>query len=402
MRFRFAALTVIVLATWGRPVAGQTQSTPNKSTPGWVFTPAMGVGGVWENNVFILLEDDNPPSDYASPLNPSLSLDFTGRNTKFSAGYNGSFTLYRTLEELNNYQQSLRGQFERRLTRRVRLVIDEDFEAAPTTDALERGDVPFHRVGSKSNMLSASLESALGAQTSLNGGYVFRVVEFDAGPLRSTELKGGHSHELELALVHGLSRRLSLTLDYEFVRAIVSGSTLFPELEDRFNIQAGSGTLQYAVMEDFNIFGGIGLAHLGAGLTHEARTGPTWRAGLSRKIDRTTLSAMYRRSYTPSFGFGGTSQNEELTGNVHVAFARNRAYVSGSTTWSENDALDARQRSLRSLWLTGRVGYAVARWMTVEGYYGRAQQDSQVAGGKRHRHMVGFQVITSKPVKLLW
>jgi hypothetical protein len=188
---------------------------------------------------------------------------------------------------------------------------------------------------------------------------------------------------------------------YEFTRAIVAGDPRIANgSDDRFNLQRGAFTARYAVSPSINVSGGVGIARIGAGLTHEARTGPAWQLGVTHRGHHALIAASYVRSYVPSFGFGGTFQNEEWNGSVHVPFARNRAYADGSVSWYDNDALEAVQPSLRSVWLSGRLGYRVTRWLRIEGFYSRAQQDSQRPGGRLARNQIGFQIVTSKPMKL--
>lgn len=166
-------------------------------------------------------------------------------------------------------------------------------------------------------------------------------------------------------------------------------------------MQSYLGTAQYQVASGTTVSGGFGLAVMGAGLTHEARTGPEWHAAFSQKTGRSVVSAGYERSYIPSFGFGGTFQNQQWDANIHTPFGHSRAYVNGGVLWMNNDPLDITdQSSLRTLWLSGSVGYYLARWLSLEGFYGHTQQDAQRPGGQLTRNQIGFYVVASKPMKL--
>jgi hypothetical protein len=142
------------------------------------------------------------------------------------------------------------------------------------------------------------------------------------------------------------------------------------------------------------------MAFLGARLTHDARIGPEWHAGIEQKTGRAVVSGAYSHSYIPSFGFGGTFQNEEWSAHVRSPIGRTRAYVGGGFTWLNNLPLETNQPSLQTAWLTGTVGYYLARWLSIEGFYDRTQQDSQRAGGQIERNLVGFQVVAAKPMKI--
>lgn len=371
-------------------------------TPGWIFTPAIGLGGSWDDNVLLVNPGDGPPSDYASPINPSLSLDFTGKRTRFSTGYDGSIVLYQTLDELTSFEQFLRVALEHRATERLTVFLVENFTMAPTTDAIPlNGGVPFHRIGSRTNALGGGFEAALQRDTALRGTYTLRVVDFDFDEQLGRELHGGTSHEFDVILDRSLSPRLTLGAEYGLDNVTVAAGTAVDALsDDRFNIQNAGVTAKYLLTPTVTISGAVGVAHLGAGQTHSARTAPAWRAGITHKMEHAMVSGSYSRSYVPSFGFGGSLQNEEWVGSLIVPFARNRAYAEGGISWFNNDALEPGQPSLRSVWLSSKVGYRVTRWLRVEGYYNRAHQDTRRAGGKLSRNQIGFQVVTARPFKL--
>ena len=384
-------------------VRAQSNGIPAQQTaPGWIFTPSISFGGTWDDNVLLVNPGTNPPSDYESPITPGASLDYTGKYTRFSGGYSGSFLRYNTLTELNSLQQSLRAMVERRATNRVTFFGQESFTAAPTTDVLQLGGIPFYRTGSRSNATTGGVQSALARHTMLRSSYTLRAVDFENNPFNSSQLQGGHAHDIMASVDQALSQRLTVGGEYQFSRAIVNGAERIVGVqapEDRFNMQTATGTIQYVVGPGTRISGGFGVAMLGAGLTHDARTGPQWRASFEQKAGRSAVTANYRRSYIPSFGFGGTFQNQEWSANVHTPIAP-RAYVDGGFTWISNDPLDTLQPSLRTKWFSASGGYYLMRWLTLEGFFGRTQQDSQRAGGQLERNQLGFRVIAAKPLKL--
>ena len=371
---------------------------------GWVFTPSISFGGTWDDNVLLVNPgtSTDPPADYQSPIGPGLSLGYTGKRTRFSTGYNGSMVRYQSLEDLNSFHQSFRLTMEHRLTPRLSFFGQETFASAPTTDVLQLAGVPFYRTGSRSNAAGGGVQAALAKHTSFRANYTLRSVAFELNPLSGTQLQGGHAHEVKATLDRTLSRRLVLGGEYEFTRAIVNGrSTLGMQgPEDRFNMQTAGATASYEVADGTTVSAGLGVAQLGAGLTHQARTGPQWRAGVSQRVGRGLVSASFRRAYIPSFGFGGTMQNEQWAAHIRMPLGRTRAYVDGGVSWYNNDPLETDQPSLQSAWLSTTLGYYATRWLTLEGFYGRTQQDSQRAGGQLERNQLGFRVLADKPIKL--
>lgn len=383
------------------PVLAQTLGDEPR-TPGWVVTPAMRVGGTWDDNVLLLFREETTPRDYGSPISPGISLDFTGRQTRFSGGYDGSFVLYRTLDELNSTEQTVRALIEHRPTRRLLLFAHEAFISAPTTDVLEVAGVPFNRVGSRSNSLGGGFEATLTRQASLRAEYTVQSVDFDFDEQSGIRLRGGHAHQVRVGYGHIVSARLSLDAEYTLQHAFVAGRPDLPEFpEDRFSVHGVGAGATYKLNPTTTLTGGLGVARLLASETQDARTGPTLRAGIAHRRQRVELSAAYQRSFIPSFGFGGTFQNEDLSARAHVPFSRNRAYVESIVGWLNNDAVDPALPSLRSLRLVSTVGYRATRWLSVEAFYGHTRQNTvRPVSGTLSRNQIGFQVVTAKPFNL--
>ena len=403
---RLIAAALVAMALLTPPVVGaQGSSMPAQQTaPGWIFTPSIASGGIWDDNVLLLNPGSNPLGDYGTPISPGASIDYTGKLTRFSSGYSGTFVRYMTLDELNSLprSQALRADIDRRVNNRITLIAQESYTAAPTTDVLQLTGVPFYRIGLRSNAVGGGARVALAKHTMLRSSYTLRTVDFDTNPLTDNQLKGGHAHDLLATVEQALSQHFTIGGEYQFARAIENGQITLagPTPEDRFNMQKAIATAQYEVADGTTISGGFGVAMLGEGLTREARTGPEWRAGIAQKTGRAVWSGTYRHSYIPSFGFGGTFQNEELTATIRTPIGRTRAYVHGGFTWLNNAPLETNQPSLRTVWLNGTVGYYLARWLSIEGFYGHTQQDSQLAGGQLKRNLAGFQIVAAKPMKL--
>jgi hypothetical protein len=394
MRSGIRLLLALSVAAASPALASAQTDVQEQPTPGWVFTPAIGFGGSWDDNVLLADPTGNPPEDYATPINPRATLDYRGRRTRFSGGYEGSLLMYRRLSELNSSEQRIRAMLQHRFSPRLALFAQENHTRAPTTDQLQLAGVPFYRIGSRTNAVGGGLDALLGRHTTLRSVYTLRSVDFDADPLRGTELEGGHAHEILVTFGRLLSPRLTVGTQYELRRAILAQSN------DRFNIQTGSLTIQLRPTEVVTVTGSLGVAHLGEGLRHQPHTGPALGASITRVGRYARLSAGYQRSFIPSFGFGGTFQNEEWVGSVHIPFARNRAYVDGGLTRYDNDPLESLGPSVRSLWLSSTLGYRATRWLSVEGYFGRSRQDTQRAGGDLDRNQLGFRVVAAKPMRL--
>lgn len=411
------ALLLVVL-TGGRPLAqGQVPQPGNADgrSAGWVFTPSISFGGGYDDNVLLANRGSEPPGDYASPLGPSASLDFNSNRTRFSSGYDGSFTFYRTLDELTSFEHYARASLSHRLTKRVTIIAEESFARAPTTDALQLAGIPFYRVGSATNTVGGGVDVALSKVMSLTSHYSWRRVNFDYDNFTGRELLGGNAHEAEVTVNRALSTRLTVSGRYSLISGALGEATNAANLVDRgnFQIHTGAGSLTYRVTPTLSVSGGAGVARMSTSVgivpevneaaaleANRSDVGPTIEAGVNWRRERYQASLSYQRSFIPSFGFGGTFQNQEWVANLHVPFARNRAYADGSFAWFDNESLFELQPTLKTMWISGKVGYRVTPWFSVEGYYGRSQQDAQIAGGNLDRNQVGFRVVAAKPIRL--
>ena len=386
---------LIALAALVVPAAVTAQPTTEevpRQAPGWVFTPSVGLGGTWDNNLLLAGEGDNPVTDYGTPVDSGLNLDYRGRRLNLSGSYDGSFVMYRTYDDLNSANQRARFYLEHRATARVKLFAEEYFIQAPSTDALNLSGVPFYRTGSRTNEAGGGVEAVVARHTTLLTQYTLRSVAFDQNA--GQQLDDGHEHELTVSLMRARSTRLTLGAQYELRREVLSSGA------DRFNIQEAGATVEYALKPTLTVSGLLGVSVLGAGLTHDGSVGPAVEAQLVYRARETRLSGAYRRTFVPAFGFGGTFQNEEWVGTAHVPIASTRLYAEGSVSWFDNQPMEIGQPSLQSVWLSGTGGYRATRWLTVEGYVNRTRQDSQLPGGNVRRTDIGFRVVITKPMRI--
>jgi hypothetical protein len=371
---------------------GSSQSSP-VLTGGWTFTPTMVYSGGWDDNVLVRGQGDEAPGDFVNILNPRAQADFKGRRGQLSGSYDGAFLLYSDLNTLNSYDQH--GSFlgRRLITPRVALFAQNSFASAPTTELSQLVGVPFTRTGSQIDDLHGGVEWALSKRNSLNASYHFSWVSFDQGPDFSTFLRGGHSQGGLVAFRRRLSARATLTADYDLAHALVEGGS------QSFDVTNSAGGVVYKFSDLFQISGAVGVARLFIEGLGQARTGPVYHAGLTRRFQTAALDVTYDRSFVPSFGFGGTTQNKELTTRFHVSLSR-RWFASSSVSWRSNDPLILGDPSLRSWWTQASVGYDVQPWVRIEGFYAGTRQTIDQPGGLMNRNRLGFQIITVKPVRI--
>jgi hypothetical protein len=368
---------------------------------GWSLTPALTYSGAWDDNVLVRGNGDVAAEDFLSVINPRATLDFNGRRGTVSASYDGAFLLYRELSSLNSYDQ--RGSFyaRRLLTPHVALFVRSYAAQVPTTELVAFVGLPFVRNGSRIVDTQGGVTASLTKLTTLTVTYDLQLVDFDHSAIGSEALRGGHSQGATAALRHNLDARLTLTADYEVTHANTHPFVGDVGVDQAFDIQNVWAGAEYKLSERTRVFGGGGISRLGVTQLSEARTGPAVRAGVVQNFSGVSVDAEYSRSFVPSYGFGGTTQNEELTARVRLPLA-SRLYTSGGVSWRRNEPLVLTNIDLplRSFWLEAMLGYAATPSVHIEGFYGGTRQTIDRPGGQTDRNRFGLQVTTTKPMRI--
>jgi hypothetical protein len=359
---------------------------------GWIFTPSLAFQGAYDDNALLLYEPE-PPRDFLTTLNPRADVTFLGRRGEFDANYDGAFLMYHDLNTLNSYDQRMSVSARRALTKQVTISARNAFADVPTTELVNFVAVPFVRTGSKLEDFRTGVDVALTKHTTLSGGYSFQWAEFDQPTtLPAFALHGGNSHGASANLKHELSDLTALTASYNFQHAYVVDGSKF----DIVNADAG---LDRQLLPTTRVFGAFGFSRLGVSQNFAARVGPSYRAGIIHHVRQTSITASYSRSFVPAFGFGGTFQNEEFLSQVHTPLAR-RVYTNSAVSWRRNEPLEPNGLRLKSFWWETSVGYAVEQWVRVEGFFQFEHQVIDRPGGSLGRKRMGFQVVTSKPMRI--
>jgi hypothetical protein len=396
MRALISALVVLGVAS---PVFAQPAPwAPERMTAGWVFTPSLVFGGLWDSNVTVSNEGVPQTSEYVGLVNPRGEIDFNGKRAKMNAGYSGTLEAYQTLDELTRYDQ--RGRLEARyqMTPRLQFLTRHQLTLVPTTDQLELGGLPFTRVGSRQLDSRGGFTLGLSTRTSMVADYYFQWVDFE----REAELvpdfaslQGGHAMSPSLEVEHELTSRVKIGGLYSYRHSIIDAG------EEVIDTHQLDGTIEVVLGPSTTVGGSGGMATLRMSNTDEEQRGPSYSARIAHRLRLTTLEAGFERNYIPSFGFGGMSANQVAYVRAHVPFAQGRAYVSGSTMLRRTEPLMTVEDgiTLDSYWTTAAVGYSVVRWLRMEGFYALAHQVSS-AQGNVDRTRVGVQFVTTKPVRI--
>jgi uncharacterized protein (PEP-CTERM system associated) len=359
---------------------------------GWSVTPRVSTSAAYDNNVLIQGSGDNLASDLNTAVSPGGSLDYVGKLGSFAGSYTGSMQLYRDFSSLNSYDQALNVSARRQMTRHILAFGQQSYSKTPTTELPALAGVPFLRVGARIADTRGGIEASPSSRMSLAASYNFQWIAFDKDPTAGISLLGGHSNGGSAGVKYQLSRRTTLTADYDLQRATIFNG-------NRFTVQNSWAGADYRLTETSHLFGALGIARLGAVDLGTGKTSPAWRAGYARRFEAATVDLAYSRSFVPSYGIGGTLSNEDITSNLHVPIGR-RAYSEGTLSWRKNEQIVAGDQPLTSTWIGAVVGYALQPWMRVEAFYGGTHQNIDRPGGRLNRNRIGVQVVTAKPVRI--
>lgn len=388
------ALTLAAGSAHAQPAPWQ----PERLSAGWTFTPSIVFGALWDSNVTVRQEHDPHVQEWVGLLNPRGEIDFNGRQTHFNAGYSGALTAYRNLPELQRYEQHGRFEVRHQLRPRIALYSRASADAAPSTDRLEiaPGVLPFVMIGSQSFNASGGFTGALSARTTLDGSYGFSDVHFQRNTEANRFLRGGHSNTAKLGLMRALTSRLAVGAGYEYRHASVAAG------EQIFDVQSTGGEVSYTFTPATSVRGGLGATYMSVPYRDLAMWGPAFHAGLDHNEGAVRMSISGQRGYVPSLAFAGLTQETTVSGGVSRPFGKGRYVASGHLSYGAMrpvEQIDPGLVHLRSVFYTATLGYAINRGLRVEGFYTGAHQTSS-ARGLIERARIGFQFVTSKPVRI--
>jgi hypothetical protein len=394
MRLLRGMLTTIAFLLFATPGAlAQPAAAATAPSAGWTLRPSLAVASAWDDDVLLRGDRDETRSDLVSSVAPRAEIDFLGRRGQFAASYSGAFRIHRDLGSLNSYDQHASLSAQRTVSRRVSLFARNTVAVAPTTELAELAGIPFMRTGSTMEMLSGGAEAVLSKRTSLVAAYTFQAVRFNGRDAVADLLRGGHSHGGSASLKHVITTRTALTADYSIQRADVADGA------EAFDVQNTSVGAEHRLSEAVRVYGAVGISRLGVTEFTGPRTGPSVRAGLTRQFRTAGIDVSYGRRFVPSFGFGGTNQNEDLAARLRVALSPS-VHTRGAVSWQRNDPLTAGGLSLRSRLVDLAIGYAFQPWAQIEAFFGHTSQTINRPGGSLSRNRIGFQIVTTKPMRI--
>lgn len=392
------ALLLALMVSLMLPPAVGAQDRPSEFEgwvlPGLTFTPGVRLSGMWDSNVALAgqPESGSTADDMLLTLVPFASLDLNTSRTTATAGYRGYINRYQEIDALNTFDQRAYVYARHRLTPTVSIFGQNEFVESPTTDLTALNGLPFARVGSRSNRASGGIDARLSPYTDVRVRYDNTWASFDR---LDDLLSDGTIHEIAGDVRRRLSARASVGAEGKLRR---SETTSVEDFVIWF--QDAGGLFDYQLAQFTTLSVAAGLARLEDSRFGVSRSDPYFRVELRRQHERASMGVAFERSYTPSFGLGGSNDNREVRGFIRMPFSRNRFYVDATGLWRRSAPVVAGQLELDTYIANTTVGYSTLRWLRFEGYHGYSRQDSVITGGEVNRHRLGVQVVVSQPMRI--
>lgn len=402
--FAVAAALMAALSVGRAAAQDQTQNSelPSYQIPGWSFTPAVGIGIVYDTNVALSsprASIGETQGDTLFTIIPAGQVEFVGKQTGFSANYRGGLRRYVEVSGLDGFDQRGSVGFNRGWSRRLSTFANAGYVESPTTDEVELNGVPFRRAGSRRTTAAVGSSFRLTKFLTWSARYDTTRATFEQPDIF---LVGGSIHGLRNGLSHQLTERLQVGAEYSYRTASLDegGELGVEENERHFAFHDAGGLVSFAVSPHTTLSAASGFGMLNDKTAGETRSGPYVRLGIVRDFERATAGINFERQYVPAFGIGGSSSSQGLHGYLRMPLARNRVYAQLAGGWRRTIPFAAASLQLDTFVFRSTVGYAAARWARVEGVYGYTRQDTIVTGGEVDRHRLGVQFVVSQPMRI--
>jgi hypothetical protein len=401
-RQRYASLALLVLlAAVTRTAEAQVPApgrglvpTPLETVrPGWTISPAMEYGWGWDDNVLVVANPDQLVGDQLQIFNPLVEATYHGRLSEFTGRYSGAISLYHDLTTLNSYDQRMSAAFRRSLNPRLGMFLSGGASATPTTELIEFVGVPFTRTGSFIQDIRGGIEAALTPRASLVVAGHLEHVAFDDKGLFAHLLRGGYGSGVRTAFRQRLTSRTAFTADYDLQHAQV-GLAHAP-----FTVHNADGGFERQLTRTIYADGALGISVLGPSVLGPAKAGMNWRAGFIRESRHTHIDARYARMFVPSYGFGGTMQDDDVSGRFVYQISRG-FYSRAAASWRRSEPLTESESRIRSRWVDAAFGYATRNGIQFEGFWSTTRQTVNQLLAELGRHQVGFHIIATRPMRI--
>jgi hypothetical protein len=400
---RFVAAACVLVAAGAGAAAAQDPVGGGgggaQARPGWTLTPSFAFAGTYDDNISFFGQNtaEEQNNDYISSYAPRLDLSFRGRRTLLGLEYSGSFLNYQTFSIFDQWQQ--RGGIAIRREESKRLQWSGHVTAAksPSTETVELGGIPFAQTGTTVVESQASVGYELDFRNHISASVQHQDVEFERPDEVRQFLRGGQVLAIAGGYRRRISGRLGMGADYGLRHASVVDDV------ERSRLHTVHAAFDYTISQAWTFTGGAGGVYVEGSDLRDAQAAPAFRGSAAWTGRISAFHIGYERSFIPSFGFGGTVRSQDLTMGYRTALFRSRHfYTDHSAGFRDTEPFKGALETLplRSLRTNSVLGWTPEPWVRIELFYAHIQQTSLRPGGRLDRNRVGFQIVTTKPMRM--
>jgi hypothetical protein len=372
------------------PLIGPDLFNPSPPLGPVTITPSFTISGEYNDNVFLTEDGD---ADFIIGFTPGVTLSIRRPTFRLDAGYNLTAEIYADntdLSDINAHRLFVNGEYE--LTPRLRIGAFESFVFSRDTNVVSAEAIASGRRDSISNTLGAGLAYDWTRLTTIRvfGSHSLQIFEDDdvGGADTTTYRLGG-------AVDHRFTRRFLGTAGYDF--GFISAEDEDDAVTHTFSVGG-----RYEITRTLSGFlsGGPTIVDQDGDVT----VAPSVAAGLLQRLPFGSASLSYSRSVGTGGGFGGVTENQDVTANLSVT-TWVRGLVLGITPrFATSESLDedaANEVDLQTFTVSLDATYQLTRVISlIASYTFYAQRSDGTLGADVDQNRLFFGVQFGYPIAL--
>jgi len=323
-----------------------------------VLRPTLTLEEEYNDNV--LLNNNDKRWDFITRFTPGLALEVEQPVYRLSAAYSFSAEIFAREPGLTHvfdqHRFILDGLY--RVSPPLTLNLSDTFSLTTNTNLLAAEGVATGRSRGYSNALSGGAAWQFDPRTTLRGGASWTVLRFER-----RELRGSDVYRANVDVDRALTRRLNVTLGYEF-------GFLDVEREENLTTHTPRLGLTYRFTETLtgSVVGGPTFEVS----DRDNRVTPTVSASLRQRLKWGFLSADYSRTLGTAAGLGGPTINQSVGASAQLATLTKGLTVEFGPRYSIVESQDDRNPDridVKSLSLPLSATYRFTRWLALVASY---------------------------------
>ncbi|OLC35424.1 MAG: hypothetical protein AUH81_10295 [Candidatus Rokubacteria bacterium 13_1_40CM_4_69_5] len=323
-----------------------------------VLRPTLTLEEEYNDNV--LLNNNDKRWDFITRFTPGLALEVEQPVYRLSAAYSFSAEIFAREPGLTHvfdqHRFILDGLY--RVSPPLTLNLSDTFSLTTNTNLLAAEGVATGRSRGYSNALSGGAAWQFDPRTTLRGGASWTVLRFER-----RELRGSDVYRANVDVDRALTRRLNVTLGYEF-------GFLDVEREENLTTHTPRLGLTYRFTETLtgSVVGGPTFEVS----DRDNRVTPTVSASLRQRLKWGFLSADYSRTLGTAAGLGGPTINQSVGASAQLATLTKGLTVEFGPRYSIVESQDNRNPDridVKSLSLPLSATYRFTRWLALVASY---------------------------------